>query len=87
MLKVVTARRLKELGRNYKAIRREAYIRGSADATGSDFGLVRELLHGLRCKAESSLPIRPRRRHAHRDADVRRGVDQAVEGEDVVAFL
>ena len=33
-----------------------------------------------------ALTIRPRRRHAHRDADVRRSIDQPVEGEDVVPF-
>jgi hypothetical protein len=32
------------------------------------------------------MPIRPRSSHAHGDADVRGGVDQAVDGEDVVAL-
>jgi hypothetical protein len=33
-----------------------------------------------------ALTIRPRRSHAHRNPDVRGGVDQAVEGEDVFAL-
>jgi hypothetical protein len=32
----------------------------------------------------SPLPIRPRRSHTHRDPDVRGGIDQPVESEDVL---